>query len=300
MMNEQHLLPESPTLFHLTQLAVIKLEGEDAVKYLNGQVTCDVTKLAIGDSMLGAHCTPKGKVLTIFRLFRTESELLLVYKKELVTKQLADLKKYAVFSKVNIADVSENYRVLGLAGQNTESVNHVFESFKTQLIATVRVNPNRIMMLVDSQTPIEPDFNPESERWFGFDILDGIPNLNAYIQDEFIPQAFNLDAINGISFTKGCYTGQETVARAKYRGTNNRSMYVLEGKATKQVTVHDSLEKQIGDNWRSSGSIVDVYQNGELVFITAILPHDTDHETSLRITNDETSILKIRNLPYSL
>ncbi len=300
MMNEQNLLPESPTLFQLPQLAVIKLVGEDAVKYLNGQVTCDVTKLSTGDSTIGAHCTPKGKVLTIFRLFHTENELLLVYKKELVTKQITELKKYAVFSKVSIEDVSEKYHVLGLAGKSEADVQNTFESLKSQFIAAADINPNRIMMIVDSETAVKQVYNSESELWFGFDILDGIPNLNANIQDEFIPQAFNLDALNGISFTKGCYTGQETVARAKYRGTNNRSMYVLEGKTTKQITPKDSLEKQIGDNWRSNGSIVDVYQAGESVLITAILPHDTDPSTSLRIMHDEMSILKIRNLPYSL
>lgn len=300
MMNEQNLLPESPTLFHLTQLAVIQLEGEDAVKYLNGQVTCDVTKLAIGDSTFGAHCTPKGKVLAIFRVFKTEQALYLVYKKELIEKELTELKKYAVFSKVTITDVSERYSVLGFTAKNADNLKQSFESLNLSQIATVSVNPNRIMMIVDSELAFAHPLNTESSCWFGLDILDGIPNINANIQDEFIPQAFNLDAIDGISFTKGCYTGQETVARAKYRGTNNRSMFVLEGSSSIPVTIDDQLEKQIGDNWRSSGSIVDVYQDGEFVIMTAILPHDTAPETSFRMMNNEASNLKIRSLPYSL
>lgn len=83
MMNERLLFPSEPSVYHLNDIAVIRLEGPDAIKYLHGQVTCDVTALAPGQSTLGAHCTPKGKVLAIFRLVRREQDLLLIYKKEL-------------------------------------------------------------------------------------------------------------------------------------------------------------------------------------------------------------------------
>ena len=72
MMNERLLFPSEPSVYHLDDITVIRLEGPDAVKYLNGQVTCDVMALTPGQSILGAHCTPKGKVLAVFRLFRRE------------------------------------------------------------------------------------------------------------------------------------------------------------------------------------------------------------------------------------
>lgn len=81
MMNERLLFPSEPSVYHLDDITVIRLEGPDAVKYLNGQVTCDVMALNPGQSILGAHCTPKGKVLAVFRLFKREQDLLLIYKK---------------------------------------------------------------------------------------------------------------------------------------------------------------------------------------------------------------------------
>lgn len=302
MMNEQKFISDVPVLFQLQELAVIKVDGEEAIKYLNGQVTCDVNSLAAGQSSLGAHCTPKGKVLAIFHLFKTEDALWLVYPKSLVTKQLAELKKYAVFSKVTISDVSQEYSAYGLTAAG--DAIHQFTTTQTdssQTVASVEISSDRVLFIALASAKFSLPVTTEgSANWFALDILSGQPNLNAGIQDQFIPQAFNLHALDGISFTKGCYTGQEIVARARYRGTNNRSMYILEGSTTKAISLEDSIERQIGDNWRNAGTIVDLYQKDNTVLVTAILPSDTEETTQFRFSTDEESKLTIKKLPYSL
>ena len=106
--------------------------------------------------------------------------------------------------------------------------------------------------------------------WWGLDIKAGIPHLEAVHQGEYIPQMLNLQALEGISFTKGCYMGQEIVARAKYRGANNRALFVLSGTAATQVASGDTLEIQLGDNWRRSGLVLNAWQQQGQVWLTAV------------------------------
>nr|WP_321271337.1 tRNA-modifying protein YgfZ [uncultured Tolumonas sp.] len=304
MMNERLLFPSEPSVYHLDDVTVIRLEGPDAVKYLNGQVTCDVAALTPGQSSLGAHCNPKGKVLAAFRLFKREQDLLLMYKKELAEIELAELKKYAVFSKLTITDVSNEFHIIGVAGTGSDGwINtHIttFEQLDTSLVKC-QIKQDRWLLLSQKSHPL-PLSLPEQPHndWWGLDILDGLPQLNKKSQAEFIPQALNLHALQAISFTKGCYTGQEIVARAKYRGINNRALFVLQGTASHPVTTDSVVERQLGEHWRSSGTILDVWQKDEQVLISIVLPSDTAPETAFRIENDEESSLSIHPLPYTL
>ena len=136
--------------------------------------------------------------------------------------------------------------------------------------------------------------------WWGLDIKAGIPHLEAVHQGEYIPQMLNLQALEGISFTKGCYMGQETVARAKYRGANNRALFVLAGQASGPVASGDTLEIQLGDNWRRSGMVLNAWQQDGQLWLTAVLPKDTEADASFRLKQEEGSRLSLQPLPYSL
>ncbi len=110
----------------------------------------------------------------------------------------------------------------------------------------------------------------------------------------------NLQALDGISFTKGCYMGQETVARAKYRGANNRALFVLSGTATTPVASGDTLEIQLGDNWRRSGMVLNAWQQDGELWLTAVLPKDTEADARFRLKQEEGSSLSLQPLPYPL
>jgi folate-binding protein YgfZ len=302
MMNEKFLFPSEPSVYHLNDIAVIRLEGPDAEKYLNGQVTCDVTALPIGQSTLGAHCTPKGKVLAVFRLLKRDQDLLMLYKKELADVQLAELKKYAVFSKVTISDVSEQYDILGIAGAGTD-IWQATQVKSGSFVETnwIQINPDRWFFLKEKEQPLNVSL-PEciAVNWKALDIIDGIPQLSKQTQTEFIPQALNLQALHGISFTKGCYTGQEIVARAKYRGANNRALYILKGSVNQPITTETVIERQVGEHWRISGTILDVWQQKDQVLLSVVLPSDTLPDSIFRVENDQTSTLTLIPVPYSV
>ena len=295
------VLPTEPTLFSLTDLAITSLSGQDRAKYLQGQVTCDVNALQPGQSSLGGHCDPKGKLWSDFRLLCLEDRLLMLTKPSVLVRQLPELKKFAVFAKV---EIGENHgQAVGVAGQGTDGwIATQYGLQQTGLIEggiAVRVEADRWLLV--SEQPLAIDLPAGSESlWWGLEIKAGMPHLEAVHQGEYIPQMLNLQALDGISFTKGCYMGQEIVARAKYRGANNRALFVLAGQANEPVASGDPLEIRLGDNWRRSGMVLNAWQQEGQLWITAVLPKDTEADAQFRLKQEEASNLSLQPLPYPL
>lgn len=295
------VFPAEPTLFPLTDLAITSLTGQDRAKYLQGQVTCDVNALQPGQSSLGGHCDPKGKLWSDFRLLCLEDRLLMLTKPSVLVRQLPELKKFAVFAKV---EIGENHgQAVGMAGQGTDGwVATRFGLSQTALIEggmAVRVEADRWLLV--SEQPLAIDLPAGNEAlWWGLEIKAGMPHLEAVHQGEYIPQMLNLQALDGISFTKGCYMGQEIVARAKYRGANNRALFVLAGQANEPVASGDPLEIRLGDNWRRSGMVLNAWQQEGQLWLTAVLPKDTEADAQFRLKQDEGSSLALQPLPYPL
>ncbi len=295
-------LPASPHRFPLARLGAIALSGPDHLSYLQGQVTCDVAALPVGSQTLGGHCDPKGKLWASFRLLRQPERLLLLLEQDLLARQLPELKKYAVFSKLTIAPLAD-LPLWGLAGSGSDAwVAQHWGLEDTGLLAdgmACRLGTDRWLL---AGIPTEADLPgaPEAD-WWGLEILAGLPHLSAVHQGEYIPQMINLQALGGISFHKGCYTGQETVARAKYRGSNNRALFILQGQGSQAVAPGDVLELALeSGDWKRAGLVLDVWQQGADLLLSAVLPQDLAAETRLRLKGDEQSRLAIQPLPYSL
>ena len=159
---------------------LIELCGEDSCKFLQGQVSCDIDSLSVGQVIRGCHCTPKGRVIFMFSaLMQNEHKLILETHPSIVETAIASLSKYAVFFKTNISDIS------------------------------------------DQDIRVEPKIT-DLER-----LKSGVADIGVETTELFIPQMLNLDILGYISFKKGCYTGQEVVARAHYLGTVKRKMCLL-------------------------------------------------------------------------
>jgi tRNA-modifying protein YgfZ len=297
-------------LTHLASWGTIILSGEDKKSYLQGQVTCDVMTLEAMQSTLGAHCDAKGKMWSIFRLFHHHDGFAMFQPNSAIEAELGELKKYAVFSKVDIKQ--GNDICLGVMGDQAESFISQLsqeQSGDVRIInggTAVRISAQRWLLLVTSsiaeQITVQFDgVRCQESIWRLFDIQEVLPSLEADEQNQHIPQAFNLQAVGGISFTKGCYTGQETVARAKYRGTNKRSMYRVSGPVIDQTVQPLVLERSVGENWRSAGPLLSQYQysDGYATGLT-ILPNNLDTDSQLRLIDQPNAIWKIQSLPYSL
>lgn len=306
------------TLMSLEDWSLVNVEGEDARKYLQGQLTCDVDTLTASDYTFAAHCDPKGKVWSNLALFCQNDELAYIERTSLCDAQLAELKKYAVFSKVTIKKNDEQV-LLGLAGHHArETLALIYQDLPDSQTSVVQhkhatllhvAAPTERFLIVATQDEAEMIFTQllgkvalnNSAQWQALDIEAGYPILDTQNSGQFLPQSLNLQALNAISFTKGCYSGQEMVARAKYRGANKYAMYWLSGKSSFSLpTVGDKLELQLGENWRQTGTILTAVKLADdTVWVQAILSNDLAEDAVLRLKdNDDT--LAIQSLPYSL
>ncbi|GAA3541249.1 tRNA-modifying protein YgfZ [Zobellella aerophila] len=295
-------IASTPMLYPLSDRAVLSLSGEERVKYLQGQVTCDVATLEAGDATLGGHCDAKGKLWAHFWLANLGEQLLLLLNRSLVEKQLPELKKFAVFSKVELNDTSDNWQVFGLAGEGLSHwLNaHVGDGNLWQggIVIPVAAEHALLLLPLDAELPDLP--RGEEQEWQGLMIQAGMPDMSAVHQGEYIPQMLNLQALGGISFNKGCYMGQETVARAKYRGANKKAMFVLAGSSEDKIEANQDLELQLGDNWRRTGTVLNAWQQGEHCLLTAVLNKDLEPDTILRLKGQDNSRLTLQPLPYDL
>ncbi|MCG1032561.1 tRNA-modifying protein YgfZ [Leclercia sp. LSNIH6] len=305
------------TLMTLDDWALATLVGVDSEKYLQGQVTADVSQLTEHQHLLAAHCDPKGKMWSNLRLFRRQDGFALIERRSLRDAQLTELKKYAVFSKVTIA-ADDELVLLGVAGfQARAALKNLFselpdaEKQVTNDGATSLLwfeHPaERFLLVTDVATAErvtqalrgEAQLN-NSQQWLSLDIEAGIPVIEAANSGQFIPQATNLQALGGISFKKGCYTGQEMVARAKFRGANKRALWYLAGKASRVPEAGEDLELKMGDNWRRTGTVLAAVQldDGRLL-VQAVMNNDMEPDSVFRVRED-VNTLSIEPLPYSL
>ncbi len=139
-----------------------------------------------------------------------------------------------------------------------------------------------------------------SQQWLALNIEAGLPVIDSANSGQFIPQATNLQALGGISFKKGCYTGQEMVARAKFRGANKRALWTLSGTASRVPEAGEDLELKMGDNWRRTGTVLAAVQldDGSLM-VQVVMNNDMEPDSVFRVRDDAGS-LSIKPLPYSL
>ncbi|MDV5353652.1 tRNA-modifying protein YgfZ [Enterobacter asburiae] len=305
------------TLMTLDDWALATITGADSEKYLQGQVTADVSTLAANQHLLAAHCDSKGKMWSNMRLFHDKEGFAWLLRRSVRETQLRELKKYAVFSKVAIAADDERV-LLGVAGFQAraalanlfttlpESENQVVQEGETTLLWFAHP-AERFLLVTDAATADmvteklrgEAQFN-NSQQWLALNIEAGLPVIDEANVAQFIPQATNLQALGGISFKKGCYTGQEMVARAKFRGANKRALWYLAGTASRVPEAGEDLERKMGDNWRRTGTVLAAAQLDDgRVIVQVVMNNDMEPDSVFRVREDANT-LSIEPLPYSL
>jgi len=283
--------------------------GDDKKSYLHGQVTCDVVSLKPHQATLGAHCDAKGKMWSIFRLFHHLDGYALVQRASGIDTALSEIKKYAVFSKVEITQSED--ALLGVMGEQAEAWLSQFVDTSQEVAAfsagtAVKVAKQRWLLLVNAEHVDALLANSEAEicddsLWDWADIDAAIPRIDSQDQASNIPQALNLQALDGISFSKGCYTGQETIARAKYRGMNKRALFKVSGPTLAPLSDTTTLERAVGDNWRSAGTLIAQYQySDQQACGLIVLPKETEADTKLRLSEQPDALWHVEPLPYSL
>jgi tRNA-modifying protein YgfZ len=217
----------------LTHLGVLRLQGPDALTFLQGQLSNDVMQLNGPRALLAGYHNPQGRVIALLRLVQlAPGDVLAVLPRELVESVRQRLMKFVLRAKVKLTDDSAHWQVAGListgrspaAALPPESGSAAL--IESSLVLRLPGEPPRWLRLTPiDQTPILADATPaEPPHWQRLAIAAGEPQVYAATSEEFVAQMLNLDVLGGIAFDKGCYTGQEVIARAHYRGRVKRRL----------------------------------------------------------------------------
>lgn len=237
-------------LFDLSIHGLIAISGADHQTFLQGQVTNDIKLLTQGAQFNG-YCTPKGRLLALFYSFSVEDVIYLQCPRALVPDLVKRLRMYILRSKVLVEDASEKFYSLGLASEHLAQVlpglpEQAHQLLKTDQGILIRQADSgaqqRAQLIVQAEQAeavwqsLRTTFTPASTVvWEALEIQAGIPQVYAATKEQFVPQMVNLDALNGINFKKGCYTGQEIVARTHYLGKVKRRTLLAQLPASAQA-----------------------------------------------------------------
>ncbi|HEY2629750.1 MAG TPA: folate-binding protein, partial [Usitatibacter sp.] len=220
----------------LSNNALLAITGDDARAFLQGQFTSDVEALAVGEAQWSGWCTPKGRLLATFLLARRADGFLLLLPAEIAAAFAKRLSMFVLRSKVKITDASVSLVRAGIAGDDAAArirerwgdvpgPLHFVEKDGAYAIA---LDAQRFIALVPSATPDAwldaIARSPGRDEWDWAAVQSGVPIIVAATQEAFVPQMANFELVGGVSFKKGCYPGQEIVARTQYRGILKRRM----------------------------------------------------------------------------
>jgi folate-binding protein YgfZ len=226
----------------LPQFALIRFSGEEARDFLHNQLTCDVSALQPGRSTYGAYCTPKGRVLVSFLLWCTEQGFFMQLPSSLREPIQKQLSKYILRSKVKAVDATGEWTLVGVMGRDAAAVVRHVAGEEPQAVHELAQSPDSMVLrlpgdrfeIVSARDKARSMLEllaagaekADAEPWQRQTIQAGVPVILPATQEAFVPQMVNLDLIGGVSYDKGCYPGQEIVARMHYRGTLKQRMYL--------------------------------------------------------------------------
>lgn len=210
-------------LIELADLGVVRIQGTDAERFLQGQLSNDMARLAAEGSLLAGYHNPQGRVIALLRLVHLAAdEILAVLPRELAASVASRLSRFVLRAKVQVADDSTSWRVRGLIAPEAEQLRAAAQP------APVRIarDPDRwlIASRLGELDPPASCTTAQALAWRTLDVQAGIPQVYSQTTEAFVAQMLNLDLVDAISFDKGCYTGQEVIARAHYRGRVKRRM----------------------------------------------------------------------------
>lgn len=303
----------------LSMLGLLEADGDDAVEFLQGQLTNDILSVSPSDSILAGYCSPKGRMMANFRLFALDTNRILMQTNAMrAAPMLKRLSMFVLRSKVKLSDVSGQYARIGLIGEPCEAFADVLSyafpdaanrttlsddgvfiakmpgiTSRYEIICPVDIAISLWETLAEHATPVS------SREWARQDILAGEPNIYESTAEAFVPQMTNLQLINGVSFTKGCYTGQEVVARMQYLGKLKRRMYRARLPEGVSPAPGDELFSIHSASGQGAGKLVDAQPSPDGGFdVLAVVEVRTADAGDIHLGSLEGPLLQLADLPY--
>jgi hypothetical protein len=305
-------------LSDLSHYALIKASGDDVVEFLQGQLTHDIKLVTNSMGQLSAYCNPKGRILANFRIFKRENHYFLRLHSDILEATLKRLSMFVMRSKVELVDSSDELSRMGIAGLNaTRNLSVLFKKLPENTDESCTENDITIIKLPGTLPCYEAhgSFEKIKELWQTLQkdavaigenswnlltIRAAIPEIVSETVEAFVPQMVNLQAINSLSFTKGCYPGQEVVARMHYLGKLKRRLFIGTAK-TDTLPVSGLSIMTSDENEQKVGQIVTAsWSNDEQIEFLAVLQIEKAEKNELHIESSNGPIIELIDLPYSL
>jgi tRNA-modifying protein YgfZ len=228
----------------ISSLGVIRAEGADAASFLQGQLTQDVVLLKPGEARLAAFCSAKGRMQASFVCIKpsdtpSDGEILLICRLDVLPAALKRLSMFVMRAKAKLTDASDEFSLWGLVGSATDTLGFAAntpwlhrEFGAAHAVSLYPAGPvQRALWLAPVGAPSPEGASLSESIWAWSEVQSGIATINAKTVDAFVPQMLNYESVGGVNFKKGCYPGQEVVARSQFRGTLKRRAYIVHGNA---------------------------------------------------------------------
>lgn len=301
----------------LDDLAVLELQGGQPDKLLQGQITADMTLVNEEQAVPGLLCSLKGRVISSFEVVSfAKDHLALILPKDNLEAVTSHLKKYEPFFKTQLADTTENYQLVGLSGKESPALmasllgawpKTAYSQAVTERGLVLHLPgplARGLVLLKRDHEDFSATFNKISsltteapqECWKLLDIQAGRAQVSAELADQYLPQMLNFQAQGAVSFKKGCYIGQEIVARAQFRGQVKKRLHRIHLKADKlqlPAAIYDAQGKQQGEIIQSAPD-----RRGELEAL-AVINQKALEENDKFFANEELTLkASLLNLPY--
>ena len=228
----------------LPLLGVLRVEGEEASRFLQGQLTQDFALLGRGEARLAAFCTAKGRMQASFVGFRrSPADILLVMSRDILAPTLKRLSMFVLRAKAKLSDATAEFTLYGLAGQPAGELGPTLGPPWTHVqlgdAHVVRLYPaegqTRSLWVAPVGRPAPPGPALSHDIWQWGEVRSGVATITAPVVEAFVPQMINYESVGGVNFKKGCYPGQEVVARSQFRGTLKRRAWLAHSQEPMQI-----------------------------------------------------------------
>lgn len=219
------------SFYELSDHGLVKISGPTAKTFLQGQLTCDLEKITENIGTFAAHCHPQGRILSLFYLFLFEESYYLLTPMQLVQTTLDSLKKYAVFYKVELSDASHTFKLLA-------------HTAPTTLFTQIEFPVLQVYLSLAKHSDAIP--TSIAEDWHHLNLRTGVARLYTQTVNRFLAHELNLPNLGAVSFEKGCYTGQEIIARMHYRGKLKKHLQLARFHFEGVLNAGDELQDNTG------------------------------------------------------
>lgn len=314
---ESQLILNGSALYDLSKYALIKASGDDVVEFLQGQLSNDFNEVNNENTQLSAYCSPKGRVLALFRIFHRETNYFLRINSELLENTLKRLKMFVMRSNVEL-DVEEELVVFGASGpdivthfqdiveQLPAEVNQSVQTDHATIIKTHGIHPSfQIIAPVDTAKTLWEKLNVHAAP-VGFNasqlfkIQSGIPEFSTVSIETQVPQMVNLEQLDALNFNKGCFPGQEIVARTHYLGKQKKRMYLASWKGEQRADTGTRLYQGKDKNGEPVGTILydAMHPDGRIVALAVMRIAAAEAAERIFVEHNEQIDVSLSAPPY--